>query len=171
MEILSYVPSGSLAHKDSMGTGSTITPGDLQRMTAGTGVLHSEQNPSTQDPVHFLQIWLLPERRGLAPGYEQKRFEPTDKAGRLRLIASRDGRDGSVTVHQDVDLYATVLDGGNRVTHPLGNGRHAWIQVVRGSVSANGQVLDAGDGAAVSEERSIEIVAGDAAELLLFDLA
>jgi redox-sensitive bicupin YhaK (pirin superfamily) len=171
MEIISYVLEGSLAHRDSMGTGSTITPGDVQRMSAGTGVMHSEMNPSPTEPVHFLQIWLLPEQRGIKPGYEQKRFENDEKRGRLRLIASHDGRDGSITIHQDVDLYAAVLDAGQRASLALRPGRHAWVQVVRGAVALNGETLGQGDGAAVSEETALEVAATGPAEVLVFDLA
>jgi len=179
MEILSYVLEGALEHKDSMGTGSIIRPGDVQRMSAGTGVLHSEYNHSKTEPVHFFQIWLLPERAGIAPGYEQKTFGDDDKRGRLRLVASRDGRDGAVTVHQDVDVYASLLGAGERVEHVfhVGGqvegrpGRHGWIQLARGRVDVNGEALVAGDGAAISEERSIAIRAIEPAELLLFDLA
>jgi quercetin 2,3-dioxygenase len=171
MEIISYVLAGALGHRDSMGTGSTITPGDVQRMSAGTGVRHSEMNPSPTEPVHFLQIWLLPERRGLEPGYEQKRFETADKRGRLRLIASRDGRDGAITVHQDVDLYAGIFEPGEGGRLELRPGRYAWVQVARGAVTLNGVVLSQGDGAAVSDESSIDLVATDEAEVLVFDLA
>jgi len=171
MEILSYVLDGELGHKDNMGTGSVIRPGDVQRMSAGTGVLHSEANPSPSAPVHFLQIWILPERRGLAPGYEQKRFEAPEKQGQLRLVASPDGRDGSITVHQDVDLYASVLRPGESARLVLRPGRHAWIQVARGEVTLNGQTLVQGDGAAVSEESAIELTGTADAEVLVFDLA
>ena len=171
MEILSYVLDGELGHKDNMGTGSVIRPGDVQRMSAGTGVLHSEANPSPSAPVHFLQIWILPERRGLAPGYEQKRFEAAEKQGQLRLVASPDGRDGSITVHQDVDLYARVLRPGEGARLELRPGRHAWIQVARGEVTLNGQALSQGDGAAVSEESAIELTGTQDAEVLVFDLA
>ena len=171
MEIISYVLEGSLAHRDSMGTGSTITPGDVQRMSAGTGVRHSETNPSPTEPVHFLQIWLLPEQRGAEPGYEQKRFDLADKQGRLRLIASHDGRDGAITVHQDVDLYAGVFADGEGDRFELRRGRHAWLQVVRGAVSLNGEALSQGDGAAISDETALEIRATSDAEVLLFDLA
>jgi hypothetical protein len=171
MEILSYVLEGELAHADSMGTGSVIRPGDVQRMSAGTGVLHSEKNPSPTEPVHFLQIWLLPERRGLEPGYEQKRFEPAEKSGRLRLVASRDGRDGAITVHQDVDLYAGLLGPGEEARLVLRPGRHAWVQVARGEITANGQRLRAGDGAAVSDEPALDLAASTDSEVLVFDLA
>jgi len=171
MEILSYVLEGALAHKDSMGTGSVIEPGDVQRMSAGTGVLHSEMNPSKTEPVHFLQIWLLPERRGIEPGYEQKRFEAADKQGRLRLVAAPGGRDGAVAIHQDVNLYAGCLDSGQGTTLELQPGRHAWVQVARGAVTLNGQALNQGDGAAVSDEPSLALAATDVAEVLVFDLA
>jgi hypothetical protein len=171
MEILTYVLSGALAHKDSMGNGSVIRPNDVQRMSAGTGVTHSEQNASPTEPVHLLQIWLLPATTGNTPSYEQRAFPPEDKRGRLRLVGARDGRDGAVTIHQDVALYATGLDPGARVEHALTPGRHAWVQVVRGSVKANGQTLGAGDGAAVSNEPTIDVSAVDETELLLFDLA
>ena len=171
MEIVTYVIEGELQHKDSMGNGSVIRPGDVQRMSAGTGVTHSEFNPSNVEPVHFLQIWILPERTGIPPGYEQHRFPADEKSGMLRLIASRDGRDGSVTVHQDVDLFAVVLDAGEGVTHALQHGRHAWIQVVAGAVALDGTALVPGDGAAVSEARSLTLVAREPAELLVFDLA
>jgi len=170
MEILSYVLEGALEHKDSTGTGSVIRPGDVQRMTAGTGVTHSEWNHSKTDAVHFLQIWILPDRKGLAPGYEQKRFEPEEFRNRLRLVASNDGRENSLTVHQDAALYVTKLSGGKGVVHGLATGRHAWVQVARGSVELNGVELDGGDGAAVTEEARLELVATSEAEVLLFDL-
>lgn len=171
MEIVSYVLEGALEHKDSLGTGSIIRPGDVQRMTAGTGVVHSEYNASRQDPVHFLQIWLLPERRSLQPSYEQKTFGDQEKRGRLRLVASRDGRDGSVTVHQDVALYATRLGPGQRVLHEISPGRHVYVQVARGSLKLGERVLGPGDGAALSDEPRLELVGVDDAEALLFDLA
>jgi redox-sensitive bicupin YhaK (pirin superfamily) len=171
MEIISYVLEGALEHKDSLGTGSVIRPGDVQRMTAGTGVRHSEYNQSKSDLVHFLQIWILPERTGLQPGYEQKHFPDAEKHNTLRLIASRQGRDGSVTIHQDVDVYAAGLDSGASVTHRLRPQRHAWVQVARGSLTLNDQRLDAGDGAAVSAEPVLGITAAGVAEILLFDLA
>ncbi len=171
MEIVTYVLDGALRHEDSLGNGSVIAPHDVQRMTAGTGVLHSEQNASRDLPVHLLQIWLLPERRGLAPGYEQRRVAPEEKRGRWRLIGARDGREGAVTIHQDVDLYATLLAPGEVVTHRLRPGRHAWLQVARGQVTLGGQALAAGDGAAVGGEAALEVRAGSDAELLLFDLA
>ncbi len=170
MEIVSYVLGGELAHEDSLGTGSVIRPGDVQRMSAGTGVTHSEWNHSKTEPVHFLQIWLLPERRGLAPSYEQKTIPPAEAQNRLRLVASRDGRDGSVTVHQDAEIHVARLDAGREVAHPLGAGRHAWVQVARGAVEVNGTALAAGDGAQVSDEPALALRAGDDAEVLVFDL-
>jgi hypothetical protein len=171
MEILTYVLSGALEHRDSMGNGSVIRPGDVQRMTAGTGVVHSEQNASATEPVHLLQIWLLPARTGLAPGYEQKAFPEAERRGRLRPLASADGREGSVTVHQDVTLYSALLGAGESVRHALAPGRHAWVQVARGAVSVNGETVRAGDGVALSDERSLALEASEDAELLLFDLA
>ena len=171
MEIISYVLSGGLAHRDSLGTGSVITPGDVQRMSAGTGVRHSEYNASAEEPVHFLQIWIEPSRRGIAPGYEQRTFPESEKRGRLRLVASPDGRDGSVTLQQDARLYASVLPPDASVTHALDRGRHAWVQVVRGAVTVNGQRLDQGDGAALSDEPTLTITGAAPAEILLFDLA
>jgi redox-sensitive bicupin YhaK (pirin superfamily) len=171
MEIISYVLEGALAHKDSMGTGSVIRPGDVQRMSAGTGVLHSEMNPSEQEPVHFLQIWLLPEERGIAPSYEEKRFDTAEKQGRLRLVAARDARDGAVAIHQDVDLYAGVFKTGEGTRFELRPGRHAWLQVARGGVDVNGEALQQGDGAAISEEAALELRATADSEILVFDLA
>ncbi|MBM3818249.1 MAG: pirin family protein [Acidimicrobiia bacterium] len=171
MEIVSYVLEGELAHRDSMGTGSVIRPGDVQRMSAGTGVLHSEMNPSATAPVHFLQIWLLPEARGIEPSYEQKRFEPHEKQGRLTLIASREARDGAITIHQDVDLYAGLFKAGEGVRFALRSGRHAWIQVAQGSVILNGETLQQGDGAAVVQEDALDLQAPGDAEILVFDLA
>jgi redox-sensitive bicupin YhaK (pirin superfamily) len=170
MEIVSYVLEGALEHKDSMGTGAVIRPGDVQRMSAGTGVTHSEYNASRKDPVHFLQIWLLPNRRGIAPSYEQKTFSQADKAGRLRLVASPGGEDGSVTVHTDAQLYAGVFAAGQTAEHALAPGRHAWVHVVRGTARVNGAELGAGDAAALSEERTVRIEGIDAAEVLVFDL-
>jgi redox-sensitive bicupin YhaK (pirin superfamily) len=171
MEIVTYVLAGTLEHEDSMGNGSTIRPDDVQRMSAGTGVTHSEHNGSPSVPVHLLQIWLLPARQGTAPSYEQKAFPADEKRGRLRLVGASDGREGAVTIHQDVALYATLLAPGERVTHELAAGRHAWIQVVRGDVVVNGAALGMGDGAALSDEPRVEIAAASAVELLLFDLA
>jgi redox-sensitive bicupin YhaK (pirin superfamily) len=171
MEIVSYVLEGALEHKDSIGTGSVIRPGDVQRMTAGTGVRHSEYNASKTEPVHFLQIWILPGKPGLAPGYEQKTFTAADKLGRLRVVASPDGRDGSVTVHADVTLHAGLLDAGESAELALAPGRHAWIHVARGSVTAQGQRLDEGDGMALSDVSAIALSGLDDAEVLVFDLA
>jgi redox-sensitive bicupin YhaK (pirin superfamily) len=171
MEILTYVLAGALEHKDSMGTGSIIRPGDVQRMSAGTGIAHSEFNPSRSEPVHLLQIWIFPEQLGLRPSYEQKTFLQAAKRGQLRLLASPDAREGSLNIHQDVDLYASVLGEGERVTHTLSQGRHAWLQVARGAVSLNGQAVGPGDGAAVSKEQSLAIRADEPSEFLLFDLA
>ena len=171
MEIISYVIEGAIEHKDSMGTGSVIRPGDVQRMSAGTGVLHSEYNASPSVPVHFLQIWILPEKANLPPSYEQKSFPEDERRGRLRLVAARDGRDGAITVHQDVTLYAAILAPGEVVRHPLASGRHAWVQMVRGAIELGGQELHAGDGAAVSDEAELVLRASEPSELLLFDLA
>jgi redox-sensitive bicupin YhaK (pirin superfamily) len=171
MEILTYLLEGALEHKDSSGAGSVIHPGELQRMSAGTGIAHSEYNHSGSDIVHFLQIWLLPERKGLKPGYQQQKFRREEMHGKLLLIADRDGRNGGVTVHQDVYLYAALLEPGQKITHPLEPGRHAWLQVARGAVALNGSSLNAGDGAAVSQEVILEIDAKKMSEILLFDLA
>ena len=172
MEIISYVLSGALGHKDSMGNGSTIRPGEVQRMSAGTGVLHSEWNHSQDEPVHFLQIWILPEKQGIAPGYEQRSFEPHELRDRLRLVASRDGRDGSLTLHQDVSLHVAKLSRDKTVSYEGAPGRHVWVQVASGSVALNGDVkLDAGDGAAISNEARLELRATRDAEVLVFDLA
>ncbi len=170
MEIISYVLDGALAHKDSMGNGSVMRPGDVQRMTAGTGVRHSEFNHSARDLVHFLQIWILPEQDGLEPGYEQKTFKDTDKRGRLRLIGSRDGRDGSITIHQDVNVYATCLSQGEAVSHQLAPGRLCWIQVARGQVDINGSALEAGDGVAIANEQMLSLGGLTETEVLLFDM-
>lgn len=171
MEIVSYVLEGALEHRDSMGTGSVIRPGDVQRMSAGTGVTHSEFNASKTDAVHFLQIWIVPEKRGAAPGYEQRNFTVDEKRGRLRLVASPDGRDGSVTVHQDVALYAGVFGPGERAEHALAPGRHAWVHVAKGSATVNGKALAAGDAAALSDEPRVVVEGDDGAEVLVFDLA
>jgi redox-sensitive bicupin YhaK (pirin superfamily) len=170
MEIVSYVLDGALEHRDSLGTGSVIRPGDVQRMTAGTGVRHSEFNSSRTEGVHFLQIWIVPDRRGHAPGYEQKSFTEADRGGRLRLVASRDGREGSVTLHQDVSLYAAVLAEGQRAELALAPGRHAWVHVARGAATVNGRRLGEGDGAALTDERTV-VVEGHGGEILVFDLA
>ena len=171
MEILTYVLEGALQHKDSMGTGSMIRPGDVQRMSAGTGVTHSEFNGSKTEPVHLLQIWIFPEEEGIEPGYEQKTFPANERSGKLKLVASRRGREGSLTIHQNVDLYSSILDRGQHVQHSLAPGRHAWVQVARGSVTLNGKDLHAGDGAAVSQESELDVQARDKSEILLFDLA
>ena len=171
MEILTYVLEGGLRHRDSMGNGEVIRPGEVQRMTAGTGVTHSEFNDSKSEPVHLLQIWVFPEKKGLAPGYEQKFFADAEKCGRLRLVASPEAYDGSVKIHQDVRLYASLLGAGEDVTHKLAAGRAAWVQVARGSVTLNGQRLDQGDGASVSEEAAVKLAGVKEAEVLLFDLA
>lgn len=170
MEIISYVLEGALAHRDSLGTGSVIKPGDVQRMSAGTGIRHSEFNASDSEPVHFLQIWIMPEEDGIAPSYEQKSFPLTDRRGRLRLLGSRDGRDGSVTIHQDVDLYTAILEAGESVTHRMQAGRLGWVQVARGSVSVNGETWDQGDGGSVSSSGELVISATSPAEVLLFDM-
>jgi redox-sensitive bicupin YhaK (pirin superfamily) len=171
MEILSYVLEGALEHRDSLGSGAVLVPGELQRMTAGTGVVHSESNPSDTQPVHFYQVWLLPDRKGLAPGYEQRAFPEEPRRGRLHLAASPNGRDGSLTIHQDALVFLASLDAGQQVAHPLRPGRHAWLQVLRGEVTANGHALAAGDGAAVSGEQGLEVEASTPAEVMLFDLA
>jgi len=171
MEIISYVLEGALEHKDSIGTGSVIRPGDVQVMSAGTGIRHSEFNHSKTEPVHFLQIWIVPDREGIAPRYDQKRFPDDEKRGCLRLVGSSDGRDGSIVIHQDVQFFAAVLDTGEQVTHALAAGRRAWLQVVRGAVEANGQRIDAGDSAAVDDEAALTVTArNDDAEILVFDL-
>lgn len=171
MEIVSYVLEGALEHKDSIGTGSIIKPGEVQRMSAGRGIRHSEYNASQGDRVHFLQIWILPETGGIAPSYEQKAYSDAEKRGTLRLVGSRDGRDGSVTIHQDVDLYATLLDGEESASLSLRPGRHAWVQVARGQVHVNGTLLKEGDGAAFSDEELVALDHADLAEVLVFDLA
>ncbi len=171
MEIISYVLEGAMAHQDSLGNGSVMRPGDVQRMSAGTGIRHSEFNHSDKDPLHFLQIWIIPEKRGLEPGYEQKTFSVDERRGQLRLIGSRDGRAGSVIVHQDVDLYGSVLGDGESVTHELRDGRKAWLQVARGTLVAGDQALYAGDGLAIGDPGKLTITATDDVELLLFDLA
>jgi len=171
MEIITYVLSGKLEHKDSLGTGSVILPGDGQRMTAGRGIRHSEFNPSAADKVHLLQIWILPDKQGYDPGYEQKSFPEAEKRGRLRLIASRDGADGSVKINQDAKLFVSLLSPGQQVRHVLGEKRYAWLQVAKGALELNGQTLQQGDGAAISNEKELTIKATEDAEVLLFDLA
>ncbi len=171
MEIITYVLEGAIEHKDSIGNGSVIQPGEVQRMSAGTGILHSEFNHSESTPVHFLQIWLLPDKEGLPPSYEQRNFSTAKTPGKLHLVAARDGREGAVTVHQDVDLYAAVLNTGDRISHTLKAQRHAWVQVARGAITLNGLPLDTSDGAAISNETDVVIEATKDAEILLFDLA
>jgi len=171
MEIITYVLEGKLEHKDSLGTGSVILPGDGQRMTAGSGIRHSEFNPSTTESVHFLQIWILPEKAALPPSYEQKSFPEAEKQGKLRLIASRDANSGSVKINQDAQLYVTLLKPGEEVRHDFAAGRYGWLQVARGAVELNGKRLNQGDGAAISEEKNLTIKGAEDAEVLLFDLA
>ncbi|AGF51356.1 sll1773 [Synechocystis sp. PCC 6803] len=170
MEIVTYVLEGELEHKDSIGNGSIIRPGDVQRMSAGTGILHSEFNPSPDQPVHLLQIWITPNQFGVEPSYEQKFFSPEDKQGQLRLVASPDGRNGSVTIHQDACIYASVLGQGETVSYSLSN-RRAWLQIIRGNLTLNGKTLKTGDGAGINEEQAITCTGqGEATEFLLFDL-
>ncbi len=171
MEIITYVLDGTLEHADSLGNGSVIRAGEVQRMTAGTGVTHSEFNHSQVAPVHLLQIWILPAEKGLAPSYEQRAFAPEEKRGGLTLVAARDGRDGALTVHQDAEIYAALLDAGKSVSHRLAAGRHAWLHLAHGAVVLNGHALTEGGGAAVSDEEVLAISAETDAELLLFDLA
>ncbi len=171
MEIVSYVLEGELSHKDSMGTGSVIRPGDVQRMSAGTGVLHSEFNPSSSNSVHFLQIWIMPDRAGHKPSYEQKSFPTEERAGRLRLVASSDGRDGSVTLHQDAKLFVGNFGEGQATRYELEPGRHAWVHVARGTVKLQGEALAEGDAAAIDEGGAIDIAGSSGGEVLLFDLA
>ena len=170
MEIISYVLDGELEHKDSMGTGSVIRPGDVQRMSAGTGVFHSEYNPSAKNSVHFLQIWIEPDELGVKPSYEQKFFASDEKRGKLRLLASPDGRDGSVSIHQDACLYAALIDGEEKVVHELASGRRAYVHVARGNVTVNGQPLGAGDALKIDGESDVVMHEGHRAEVLLFDL-
>jgi redox-sensitive bicupin YhaK (pirin superfamily) len=170
MEIISYVLDGQLQHRDSLGTGSIIRPGEVQRMTAGTGITHSEFNPSREELLHFLQIWILPARAGLEPGYEQKAFPGKERQGALRLVASADGRDGSVTVHQDVNVYATLLDDEERVRYAIPHGRATWIHVAQGAADLNGTRLDAGDAAAFRENGAVDFVGREWADVLIFDL-
>lgn len=171
MEIISYVVEGALAHKDSSGGSEVLRPHEVQRMTAGTGIQHSEFNPSNEEKVHFYQVWILPESNALEPGYEQTYFAPEEKKGRLRLVASRGGDDGSVRINQDVRLYASILDSGESVSHEFAVSRHGWLQVVKGSLRVNGTDLMASDGAAISEEEVLSIEAlSDGTEFLLFDL-
>jgi len=171
MDIISYVLAGELEHKDSLGNGTVIRPGDVQRMSAGTGILHSEFNPSKSEPVHFLQIWIIPDREGLLPSYEQKTFPRPERRGRLRLVAAPRGEDGAVTVHQDARLFIADLEPGERVMHEIDRGRGVWVQVARGITTLNGTEMREGDGAAVEDERTVTIEADTATEVLLFDLA
>ena len=170
MEIISYVIDGALEHKDSMGNGTVIRPGEVQRMSAGTGITHSEFNHSSKELVHFLQIWIFPDTKGLEPGYEQKFFSDEDKRGRLRLVASKDGRDGSLTIHQDAALYDSILEEGMKIDYPVPAGRHLWLQVVCGAVNVNGVSLGQSDGAAISDEALLKIIAKKDSKLLLFNL-
>lgn len=170
MEIVTYVLEGQLEHKDSMGNGAVIQAGDVQRMSAGTGVRHSEFNPSSSELVHFLQIWILPESIGITPGYEQKRFSAEDKRGKLRLVASRDGREGSVTVHQSVDLYDTLLSRGDSLSHPLATGHLAYLHLIQGVIDLNGLSLKTGDGAKIESEQNLTITTSEDSEILLFDM-
>lgn len=171
MEIVSYVLDGALQHKDSMGNGSVMKPGDVQRMSAGSGIAHSEFNASATEPVHFLQIWILPERRNLEPGYEQKHFDSQDLQGKWRVVASQDGANGAVVVHQDVKIVAGKFDAGESAKYTLAPGRHGWLHVARGKATLNGQELSAGDAAQISEIEALEVSGVDQAEVLLFDLS
>ena len=171
MEIVTYVLSGALEHRDSMNNVSVLRAGEMQRMTAGKGLLHSEANPSPDEPVHFYQIWLFPDREGLEPSYEQKAFPEGERHGEWRLVVSPEGRDGSLLIHQDASIYLASLEAGEALNRPIETGRHAWLQVLRGSVVLNDQSLDAGDGVAVSKESSLSIQAMETADLMLFDLA
>jgi quercetin 2,3-dioxygenase len=171
MEIVTYVLDGALAHKDSMGNGSVIRPGDVQYMSAGTGVAHSEFNASDKQPVHMYQIWMFPDKKNYTPRYDQKHFADAEKRGKLRLVASPDGREGSVQIRQDNDLYATVLGEGQSVQHQIKPDRHAYVQVARGSITLNGKPLETGDGAAISDEKSLQLTGVNDAEVLVFDLA
>jgi redox-sensitive bicupin YhaK (pirin superfamily) len=171
MEIITEVLEGALEHRESMGNGSAIRPGEVQRMSAGTGILHSEMNGSATESVHLFQVWILPERQGITPSYEQRAFDPEESHNRWRILASRDGRDGSVTIHQDARLLQANLDAGTTVRHAIAPGRHAWLQVASGTVMVDGQVLEAGDGASLSDVSSLTVEARDASSLLLFDLA
>ncbi len=170
MEIVTYVLEGALEHRDSMGNGEVLRPGEFQRMSAGTGITHSEFNPSDTEAVHLYQIWLFPERKGIEPSYEQKQFAPDQRHNRLQLVASRDATDGSLLIHQDARIYLANLDENAAVVHKLSRQRHAWLQVLRGAVSLNGRMLDTSDGAAISEEMTLEITADRPSEIMLFDL-
>ena len=170
MEIITYVLDGALAHKDSLGNGSVLRPGEFQRMTAGTGIRHSEFNPSDSEPVHLYQVWLLPDRKGLEPSYDQRAFPDEERRGKLRVVASGDGRNDSLTIHQDAQVMLATLDTGEQVRHLLSVGRHAWLQVLRGTVELNGVTLATSDGAAVSEEEAATVLATEPSEVMLFDL-
>jgi quercetin 2,3-dioxygenase len=171
MEIVTYVLEGALAHRDSLGNGEVLRPGEFQRMTAGTGIRHSEFNPSNTESAHFYQIWLLPREKGLSPGYEQKAFSPDERRGRLRLVASPNGASGSLTIQQDAQIYLSLLSAGESVQYEFGPQRHGWLQVLKGSVKLNAVDLQAGDGAAISSEPRVDLAAGSDAEILLFDLS
>ena len=171
MEIITYVLEGALEHRDSMGNGEVLRPGEFQRMSAGTGITHSEFNPSPTEPVHLYQIWLFPQQDGIEPSYEQKRFDEVERHNRLRLVASPDAAEGSLLIHQDARIFLSLLDADKQVTRELRPGRHAWLQVLRGKVALNGQALQTSDGAAVSDEAALEIKASDDAEVMLFNLA
>lgn len=170
MEIVSYVLEGALEHKDSLGNGEVLKPGEFQRISAGTGITHSEFNPSDNKPTHFYQIWLLPKSQGIEPSYEQKHFADAELNNALRVVASPDGRDGSLTIHQDASIFLSKLKNGNSISHSIPSGRHAWLQVLRGSVTLNGQALGTSDGAAISNETELNITANSDAEIMLFDL-
>jgi redox-sensitive bicupin YhaK (pirin superfamily) len=171
MEIITYILEGALKHQDSMGNGSVIRPGDVQRMTAGTGVRHSEQNASNDESVHLLQIWILPNQQDLPPGYEQKAFTTDERRGKFRLIASQNGREGSVMIHQDANLFAAVMDKGTKLEHPFSETRYGWLQVARGVLDLNGERIEQGDGVVVVGESALSLDARDASEVLLFDLS
>ncbi|MGI0493289.1 pirin family protein [Alkalinema pantanalense CENA528] len=171
MEIVTYVLQGALEHKDSLGNGAIIRPGEVQRMTAGTGIVHSEFNPSPAESTHLLQIWILPEQTNLQPSYEQKYFSPEERSSKFRLIASQNGREGSVTIHQDMNLYAVLLQAGEQIQQPIPADRHFWVQVARGTVQVNGELLQAGDAAAIEQVTTLDAIGQTDAELLVFDLA
>ena len=170
MEIVSYVLEGALEHKDSLGNGEVLKPGEFQRISAGTGITHSEFNPSDNEPTHFYQIWLLPKSQGIEPSYEQKHFTDAELNNALRVVASPDGRDGSLSIHQDANIYLSKLKNGNSISHNIPEGHYAWLQVLRGSVTLNGQALGTSDGAAISDETELNITANSDAEIMLFDL-
>lgn len=170
MEIVTYILEGALEHKDSMGNGEVLRPSEFQRMSAGTGITHSEFNPSPAEPVHLYQIWLLPSQKGLEPSYEQKAFDKTGRKNRWQVVASPDGRDGSLTIHQDAVIHLADLDAGAKLDYPLGDKRHAWLQVLRGTANLNGHALSAGDGAAFSDEPGLSLATNSSAEVMLFDL-